>query len=332
MTAPAEYVASLSTSGKLKMKAKALLALGEADERFEACVLLHEAARIERRAAVALPGSTAETRLRALVEECGCLVEGYDPMGAADAWSRIVREREHVDPATASAMLSRIEPRFTKAHVEFAKAATTFKPFLRADRLVPESRQEQVAEGEVLARATERFPGVVVLWWATYRNAQARRQSKNAWNAITRAWRLRPESKKLEAFRLFVASWALTPQEADAVLAAARNRVDSAGPQVCLAYAFAELRLAQRAPAGDVEPSERWSRARAAARAGLAQAPEGMLWKYLRAIDMLVTALLEGNAPTVELLYAAGLSDLAVAAPPKADLVALLSDAILQAA
>ena len=48
------YGLHLASSGKLKLRAQALLALGGSKEVFDACVLLHEAARIERLAVQAL--------------------------------------------------------------------------------------------------------------------------------------------------------------------------------------------------------------------------------------------------------------------------------------
>lgn len=42
------YAARLPASGKLKLRAKALLAEGTPAATFDACVLLHEAARTER--------------------------------------------------------------------------------------------------------------------------------------------------------------------------------------------------------------------------------------------------------------------------------------------
>lgn len=333
MNAPTEYLMSLSTSGKLKMKAKALLAAGSADERFEASVLLHEAARTERRAVEALTSSSPATRLAALVEECGCLLDGYDPVGAARAWAQIVSERKQVDAPTAAALLSRLEPRFAKTHDAYAKAIAPLMGFITSTKIVPETKRDQVAAGEALARATERFPGVTGLWWATYRMAEARRDPKTAWEAITRARQLEPENKTFEAFRLFAASWALTPTKADAELARVSSRLDTLGSRACLMYALAELRLARRIRGTrHADASERWCRARTAARTGLAQAPEGKERSHLRAVELLATSLIEGETPTVELLYLAGLSDVAMAAPRHVDMVELISDTVRQAA
>src|SRR5262249_45266098 len=91
------YEIGLVSSGKLKIRATARLAEGTPDAVFDACVLLHEAARIERRLAGVLPTCSAATRLAASVEECFCLLEGRDPPGAARVWGRILREREDVE-------------------------------------------------------------------------------------------------------------------------------------------------------------------------------------------------------------------------------------------
>jgi hypothetical protein len=75
-------------------------------------VLLHEAARLERRAVEVLPACPAPMRLAASVEECFCLVEGRNPPGAGEVWGRILREKRDVDGGTAEALLSRLTPRY----------------------------------------------------------------------------------------------------------------------------------------------------------------------------------------------------------------------------
>jgi hypothetical protein len=53
-----EKALSLANSGKLELRAKGLLATGGAEDLFDACALLHEAARIQQRAVKALPASS----------------------------------------------------------------------------------------------------------------------------------------------------------------------------------------------------------------------------------------------------------------------------------
>lgn len=67
----AEYRSLLAPAGKAKMRAGALLAHGDDEGRFEAAVLLHDAARSELRAVDALDAPSIETRLTARVEACG---------------------------------------------------------------------------------------------------------------------------------------------------------------------------------------------------------------------------------------------------------------------
>lgn len=64
------YGANLASSGKLKLRAKALLARGTSDAVFDACVLLHEAARKERCAIAALSVCPPVTLLTSTVEVC----------------------------------------------------------------------------------------------------------------------------------------------------------------------------------------------------------------------------------------------------------------------
>jgi len=43
---------------------------------------------------------------------------------------------------------------------------------------------------------------------------------------------------------------------------------------------------------------------------------------------MLTAALLAGDKPTTDILYRAGLSDLAVSSPPKADVIELFTESV----
>ena len=48
---------------------------GGADARYEASVLLHEAARAEERTLLAASAPSFETKLASAIERCGCLIE-----------------------------------------------------------------------------------------------------------------------------------------------------------------------------------------------------------------------------------------------------------------
>ncbi len=257
------YRAQLSASGKLKLRAKARLADGGPDDAFEACVLLHETARTERRALAALPLCPPETRLRASVEECWSLVEGRDPPGAGEVWGRILGERAEVEQASAAAMLERLTTKYSEQQRAFAQAVAASKTLRRvhsARSLVPTSATERTRARQELAALLLDFPGATSFWWAAYRLAEADGDKRSAWDALTKARRLAPENRRFEATSLLAGAWALPVADADRHLARVRGRFDSAGAEACLMYALAEIRLARR----DKKPSKRqgrWERA-----------------------------------------------------------------------
>lgn len=88
-------------------------------------------------------------------------------------------------------------------------------------------------------------------------------------------------------------------------------------------YAHAELTLARKVAAK--ERKSRWTRARDAADAGIAQATSEGLRMNLKATQLLLQELLADRVPTPEVLYLAGLSELAATAMPKVDVLDLLT-------
>ena len=69
-----DYSALISASGKLKLKATALLGYGDRESRFEAAVLFHDAVRLEAPALALLPEPPPEVRLANAIERWACLV------------------------------------------------------------------------------------------------------------------------------------------------------------------------------------------------------------------------------------------------------------------
>ena len=116
------YALILGASGKLKIRAKRLRADDGVDAVFNASVLLHEAARVQRRATDALSECPPATRLASAVEECWCLAEGLDPPSAAKAWGEVLRARENVDAPTADGISSRLAPRYHALNDAFVTA------------------------------------------------------------------------------------------------------------------------------------------------------------------------------------------------------------------
>ena len=323
------YTMNLATSGKLKLRAKGLLAEGTPETVFEACVLLHEAARIQRLAVDALPACPPATMLASSAEECWCLVEGRDPQGAANAWGQVLRAREGVDAATVKGILSRIAPRFEASQLEFARAVTSSPMLLGKFRLnilqaraigalAPADRGQARQE---IARVLAKFPGAPSFWYLQYRFEEADENRNRAWEALSRAQRLTPNNQRFVALSLVVATWALTPLAAEQYIAGIRGVLERASAEVCLMYALAEINLAEKGSDRKV----RWSRARNAVGAGLAKANTEGLRKNLRAAQLLLNELLAGREPTMEIFYLADLADVASTAKPTANVVDLFT-------
>lgn len=323
------YKATLAASGKLKLRAKARLADGEPGDVFEACVLLHETARAEQRAVDALTLCPAETRLLASVEQCWSLVEGRDPPEAGKVWGQILRARGELDPGTANAMLARLTPKYTEQQQAFAKAITGSPTLMRlrdARSMVTTSVVERKRARKELDALLAAYPGATSFWWMAYRLAEADGDKQAAWDALSKARRLAPENSRFEAMSLLVAAWALSIPEADKHLTRVRGRFDAAGAEACLMYALAEIQLARRSKAG--ARSVRWERARDAAQAGRSTSRNKGLYKNLVAAELLTSALLAGATPTMDILYRAGLTQLAVTSIPEADVVELFTASV----
>jgi hypothetical protein len=326
------YQANLASSGKLALRAKGRLAEGTADAVFEACVLLHEAARLQRLATQALPTCPAVSRLAAAVEECWYLVEGRDPPRAAEAWGQVLRDRQGVDEPTADAMLSRLAPRFEKSRREFLKtvgAAPTLMTITDARSLAAAPNVRSKARKELRA-VLARFPGTPYFWWVEYRLAEQEGDKTAAWGALTRARQLDPNNQSYEASSLLLAAWALPRRAAEQHLARVRGSFDRAGAEVCLMHALAVLELAGGSKGG--ERAKRWEEARDAANSGLTQARTEELRRDLKAVQLLVGELLAGRVPTMEILYLAGLGEVASMAAPSASVVEVLTTTVRRAA
>ena len=327
------YALNLASSGKLKLRAKALLATGAPDDLFEAFELLHEAARIQEHATRALPNCPPATKLASLAEVCWCYVEGRDPPRAADAWGEVLSVRQGMDPRMAEAILSRLAPRFEASRREFASTVNSSPALLAmrdAGRLSSWSASERERARKELASVLAKFPGATGFWWMQYRLAEASENKEDAWEALSRARRLAPENQRFLAMSLIVATWALPRPEAERHIASIRGSFDRSGAEVCLMYAFSEIALARKA--SPEERRQRWQRGLDAAQSGLAQAESDGLRKNLKAAQLLLQELLAGRKPTLNILYLAGLSELAVATGPSVDVMKVLEASIREAA
>ncbi len=101
---------ALLEAGKLKLAAKARLAEGGPDARFEAAVLYHAAARAEQRALLALESPSPEARLASAIERCASLILGFDASAVLDSgWGDVLAASSAVEDRTAAAMRARID-------------------------------------------------------------------------------------------------------------------------------------------------------------------------------------------------------------------------------
>ncbi|MBX3250223.1 MAG: hypothetical protein KF901_23800 [Myxococcales bacterium] len=317
------YEQARASAGKLKVKARAKLAFDEPDETFEACVLLHEAARIERRA-VRLIDAAVETKLTALAEACACLLMGLDPPGAIKVWGEIVQLRSATD--SAADILGSLEARVEKARLHYGKKVAPLRFFSRAPQTAEDRHLALSAVESMLAE----FPGIGSFWWARYwllANSTPRRKAE-AWRSIERARRLAPDDPYIEASAVLAGVDLLPAADAHALLRGARAVLQPERPLLCLTTALAELRLTEGS--SKATQAEAHRRALYAARVGLAGAPPSPWFEELRATHNVLELLLADRVPTLDVLYQAGLADIALHAKPGEPVVDLLTQSVLE--
>jgi hypothetical protein len=325
-TAAELHEVNLVSSSKLKLRATALLAEGTDAALFDACVLFHEAARLERRAVESLSPCPPETRLAGSVEECWCLIEGCDPHAAAAVWSRILDETQGIHAATADAMLSRLRPRYDRYLREFSRVILSH-PELRTigqtGIVVPTAQAERKKTLSSIQALLKQFPGLPVMWASAAQLEQALGERQQAWLSLQRGLRLAPEIASLRALSLIAAAEALKPAEADLYLKQAFAELRGADAQVCLMYAFGEIVLSQRLPGNQVQ---RWKRALEAVDVAFPRARSEWLSKSLKGLRLFLEAAIAKRKADPDLLYRAGLGRLAATSPGK-PIDALLADA-----
>jgi hypothetical protein len=315
------------TSSELKLRATARLADGGEDATFEACVLLHEAARLERRIAQALPPRLPEAGLSGAIEECWCLVEGRDPLAAADVWGRILLETETLPRKLTHSMLCRLRPRYTRAVREFARALQQHAELGHALTLtisVPSSTKERARKLGAVAKLLDRFPGVSTLWMLASRLEELAGDGGRAWGMLSRALRLDPENASLRALSLPLAVRTLGPGKGDTYLSETRSRLPHAEPELSLMYAFSEIWLAERVAIGR---RQRFQRAFGAVNAAFPRARLEWMTRALTGVRLFLHASLAGQKADPDLLHRAGLGRLAATSAQR-PLDALRADAI----
>jgi hypothetical protein len=298
------YATALSEAAKLKLRAKSLLVEGDP---FKSAVLFYHAARSEAKALQVLDGPPVATQLASLAEQCWCLLDGFDPPGAATLWGRLLTIADSGEDARA--ITTKVRRRF-KAEIDRFRSLYSKHRTLQSGRLTtfaPSSPTERRRLQKELKSMLNVFPGIPHLWWALYRVADADGRLKDAWTMLGNADELDPYNPAFEAMRLWLAPQAVNETEASRILDSAFLRIQTqqAHSAVCLNYALAELALAKRKPS-----DERLRRAQHSVFQGLSRAPYEKLRKYLSATGLMLDAKLAGQEFTVDILYRAGLGEI----------------------
>lgn len=327
------YQAVIAEASALKIRAKSLLAEGGEQQTWEAAVLFHEAARQEARALKALDKPSPQLRLRSAVERCGCLLDGMDLLGAAQVRGEILELKADLSAEEGAAILARIDKKFTSEVHRFQNAlqqAPTFEAARASANLVPGASRPRAKLRQELRALLQQFPGTPFFWWSLYRNCEADADLEAAWAALERAARLDPDSSTYAAIKLWLGPQVLDRAATTSLLARAYWSLRDASAEVCLQYALAEHRLLKR----PFDP-ERIKRIRRAINDGESRpgVPE-RLRSYLRALAFALDETVEGRTPTLDVLYRAGLGDLAVsmALAAHADPVQMIASAAKRAA
>jgi len=314
----AEYRSLLAPAGKAKMRAGALLAEGDGEGRFEAAVLLHDAARAELRAVDALDAPSIETRLAAQVEACGCLLLGLDPVGSIALWRGVEQLALGIAPEAGEAMLARLRPQVEKERRAVRALWKKSPTLVRARTFHPTQTGRPAQARRELDALLARFPGCAPFWVGRAVDRGQAGDAAAAWDAVTRARRLEPETPSIEALELWLLPFAFDAEEARRRLDPRRAGLDRAPPELCLGLALAELVLSDGA--GDVR--ERLTRARDAAARGRARLVLGgrigpstqpadevsaALSFHLAAVEQIAAERLAGHRPGLDVLYRVGL-------------------------
>jgi hypothetical protein len=274
-------------------------------------VLLHEARRAERRALVVLEAPSPETRLRSVVEQCGCLIDGRDPTAILDgAWGEVLEASELVAPPVAAAIRRRLDPRVDELIREYVAATRGMPEFARIVK--SDGGEDEAVVRLALQQAErllERFPGDSRIWrGVSTLRAQLRRQD-DAWEAIRRSRELDPEDNLARGIELHLAPSVLAPARASATLDAAyRVAIHGATDlDVCIPLATSLVAVAKDAP----EPRVYWEKALEVATVGLGLSLLHPLdHKLCRVIQLATRELLAGRKPTVDILFRGGLGTL----------------------
>ncbi len=187
-------------------------------------------------------------------------------------------------------------------------------------------RAQEGAQGA--DHAAEFYPGAASLWWIAYRLAEPDNQ-RAAWEALANARQLEPNNRRFKAMSLLLAARALPEAEVEARLAGVRGCFDSAGAEVCLMHASAEIQLARASDRRTGSTGNERSKQPRPVFPNREEQGYATTCVHQTCSRRLCFA---GAQPTMDILYRAGLSHLAVASSPDADIVDPITSSVRDAA
>jgi|JI10StandDraft_1071094.scaffolds.fasta_scaffold77404_2 hypothetical protein len=226
----------------LKFRAQALILEGTEEARFEGSVLLHEAADLERRALVALQPVAPAHRLQSTAEVCACLLAGFDPPGASEAWDEVVAAAQEVEPSAAAALLQDLQARLEQDRVRFARLAS-LGPLLPAEgHFAFINAAARVRLRKALQGVLTTWPGMAAWWFTRYQLDFIEGQVPAAVEAIGRALRLAPGRSLFRAMQVDAVS-RLDAEQARALMREAAAAPGDEPGRVYLINALTGLRL-----------------------------------------------------------------------------------------
>ena len=315
---------ALLEAGKLKLAAKARLAEGGPDARYEAAVLYHAAARAEQRALLALESPSPEARLASAIERCASLILGFDATAVLDSgWADVLVASAAVEQKTAAAMGARINEMmsiFLEQYHDARGKAPAVDAWTEAG--CPPGAPRAVHRE--LDRFLKVFPGEAFLWALRSSFHFDDGDVDTAWDSIQRALRLSPQEQSFIGWELRLVSKHLPRAQAEARLTGAYPEIErgEASTEVCGGFVGAAMDLAPKSAHG----AELLQQAiHAAMEAGRTSSPQSEVRRLYRAMELGLREMLAGRKPDISILYRCGLGRLAATMPQEADWMGIVS-------
>ncbi len=307
------YLAIRTDGSRKALHATRLLALGDDASRFDAAVLLHEAARIEARALALLHEASPATRLRSAVEICGRLIDGLDPLAASRAWGEVLVAREHESPDTGHAVCATVDAKYPRQAKAFEAARKRHELWFVGAGNVAGRGEKSPKDRKKLPALLRLFPGVADFWMTFgWQMLLVGGDLKAARLALDHARRLEPDVEVYRGVSAWLVSQAAPNTEATAELDALFAALPAASPDLAVLYALAEIALWQH---GRSSP-ERVERALQTIRQRLVEPSlSGRVRHHLEAARLFLEEARGGHEPSEDLLYRAGLGDVVLVSP-----------------